>query len=174
MWHIALFAALQHSWSLLGVERTTIGGGFHLRLRRSDLLKIPRLEQSQKTRWGKQWGKQFAPSRIISRLSYTLNGWGDYLVKFRFAILAGVCLLAGCASQPSTSSMSYARVDGRPTGEAQARAALPQCQGEGARSVDDQVYAGGLIPWVGAVASRSSKENTITNACMARNGYLAQ
>jgi len=40
--------------------------------------------------------------------------------------------------------------------------------------VDDQVYAGGPIPWVGAVISRSSKENTITNACMARNGYLAQ
>lgn len=25
-----------------------------------------------------------------------------------------------------------------------------------------------------SIASRSSKENTITNACMARNGYLAQ
>jgi hypothetical protein len=66
------------------------------------------------------------------------------------------------------------RTDGRPIDVAQGRSALAQCQGEGARSVEDQVYAGGLIPWVGAVASRSSKENAITNACMARNGYLAQ
>jgi hypothetical protein len=43
---------------LLGVERTTIGGELHLRLRHSDFLKILRPEQSQKTRWGKQWGKQ--------------------------------------------------------------------------------------------------------------------
>ena len=45
---------------LSGVERTTIGGELHLHLCRSDLLKFSRLEQSQKTRWGKHWGKQFA------------------------------------------------------------------------------------------------------------------
>jgi hypothetical protein len=84
------------------------------------------------------------------------------------------CAISGCASQPSSASMSYVRTDNRPIDVAQMRAVLAQCKGEGARSVEDHVYAGGLIPWVTAVGSRSSKENTITNACMARNGYLAQ
>jgi hypothetical protein len=95
-------------------------------------------------------------------------------MKNYFVMAAAACLLSGCATQPSTSSLNYVRADGRPTDEAQARIVLAQCQGEGARSVDDQVYASGVVPWVGAVVSRSSKENTITNACMARNGYLAQ
>jgi hypothetical protein len=95
-------------------------------------------------------------------------------MKIRIVMLAMGIVLSGCASQPSTSSLNYARADGRPTGEAQARVVLAQCQGEGARAVDDQVYAAGVVPWVGAVVSRSSRENTITNACMARNGYLAQ
>ena len=50
---------------LSGVKRTTIGGELHLRLCRNDLLKISRPERSQKTRWGKHWGKQFAgPERV--------------------------------------------------------------------------------------------------------------
>ena len=65
------------------------------RLCRNDLLKISRSEQSQKTCWGKQWGKQqgdFArkprnpkqqrgtPSHIVSQLPYNLSGsgWGAW------------------------------------------------------------------------------------------------
>ena len=96
-------------------------------------------------------------------------------MKIRFATLAAACLLSGCTTQPaSTAALNYVRTDGHPNDIAQTASALAQCQGEGARSVDDQVYAGGLIPWVGATVSQYSKENTITNACMARNGYLAQ
>ena len=51
--------SLHRTCPLLGVERTTIGGELHLRLCRNDLLKISRPERSQKTRWGKHWGKQF-------------------------------------------------------------------------------------------------------------------
>ena len=40
---------------------TTIGGELQLRLCCNDLLKISRLEQSQKTRWGKHRGKQSGP-----------------------------------------------------------------------------------------------------------------
>jgi hypothetical protein len=99
-------------------------------------------------------------------------------MKIRFAMLAVACLLSGCAAQSasmnSTTSMNYVRTDGRPIDSTQARAVLAQCQGEGARSVGDEVYSRGLVPWMGAVASRASKESTITNACMARNGYVAQ
>ena len=96
-------------------------------------------------------------------------------MTIRFAMVAATCLLGGCATQPaSTGALNYVRTDGRPNDIAQTASALAQCQGEGARSVDDQVYAAGVVPWIGAVVSRSSKENTITNACMARNGYLAQ
>lgn len=92
----------------------------------------------------------------------------------RIAMLVMGVALSGCASQPQTASLNYARTDGRPADVAQVQSVLAQCQGEGAQSVGDHVYAGGPIPWIGAVVSRSSKENTITNACMARNGYLAQ
>jgi hypothetical protein len=44
---------------LLGVERTTFGGKLRLRLRRSDFLKISAPVWSEKTRRGKQRGKQF-------------------------------------------------------------------------------------------------------------------
>ena len=88
-------------------------------------------------------------------------------------MVVGTCLactmhlLTGCATQPaSTVALNYVRTDGRPNDIAQMASALAQCQAEGARSVDDQVYAAGV--------SRSSKETAITNACMARNGYLAQ
>ena len=44
---------------LSGVERTTFGGELHLHLRRSDLSNISRPAWSEKTRRGKQRGKQF-------------------------------------------------------------------------------------------------------------------
>ena len=94
---------------LSGVERTTSGVELHSRLRRNDFLKISRLERSLKMRWGKQWGKQIAPSRIISRLSYTLNGWGDYPVKIRFAMLTVACLLLLAPTQSMAVYLTYAQ-----------------------------------------------------------------
>lgn len=83
--------------------------------------------------------------------------------------------LSGCASQPMTStSVAYARVDGSPINVAQEQAVLAQCQGEGASGVADYVTGEGAIPWIAGMATRSSKEATITNACMARNGYVLQ
>jgi hypothetical protein len=79
-------------------------------------------------------------------------------------ILTLACTLAGCASHASTN---YARVDGAPTNPAHAQAVLAQCKGEGVQSVGQGVYLGGPI-------SRASKEATVTDACMARNGYLTQ
>jgi len=85
------------------------------------------------------------------------------------AIAAG---LAGCASSGATGG--YARADGRATDSAQMRMALAQCQGEGAKEVGDYVTGEGAIPWAVGMATRGTKENAIVNACMARNGYLAQ
>jgi hypothetical protein len=82
--------------------------------------------------------------------------------------------LAGCVSQPSNASVGYVRTDGQPVNEPQARAMLAQCRGEGANSVADSVAGEGPVPWVAGMFSRSSKQTTITRACMARNGYLAQ
>jgi hypothetical protein len=68
--------------------------------------------------------------------------------------------------------MNYARTDGRPVDPAQQRAVLAQCQGEEATAVVDYVTGEGAIPWIAGMATRSSKEATVTNACMARNGYI--
>lgn len=87
----------------------------------------------------------------------------------RWAIIAIVGTLAGCASQPA----GYIRADGRQD-EAQLRLALAQCRAEGARGVVDYVTGEGAVPFIVGSASRSSKEQTIVNGCMARNGYLSQ
>jgi hypothetical protein len=59
----------------------------------------------------------------------------------------------GQRSGSSKENKIYVRTDGQPIVSAQARAVLAQCQDEGARSA---------FPW------------EYTNACMARNGYVAQ
>lgn len=87
----------------------------------------------------------------------------------RRVIFVGFLALAGCASQPG----SYYRADGR-ADDAQLRLVLAQCRGEGAAAVGDYVTGEGPIPWAFGQASRSSKETAVVNACMARNGYLAQ
>jgi hypothetical protein len=81
-------------------------------------------------------------------------------------------ILSGCATQ--SGGLNYARVDGAPINEAQMRAVLAQCQAEAAKSVGDYVPGEGPVPWAAGVLSRSSKETTIANGCMARNGYLSQ
>jgi hypothetical protein len=57
------------------------------------------------------------------------------------------------SSKKNNAIRYYVRTDGQPIDSAQTQAVLAQCQGEGARSA---------FPWEYA------------NACMARNGYVAQ
>lgn len=87
-----------------------------------------------------------------------------------FAIAMLCLVLSGCASQPAGG---FVRADGRQDA-AQMQLALAQCKAEGARGVQDYVDAGGVVPFVAGSINRSSKETTIVNGCMARNGYLAQ
>ena len=74
----------------------------------------------------------------------------------RLAIVA-MLLLTGCAS---TSLSSYIRTDGLPINTAQEQSALAQCKGEAAT-------AGANVP-----SNRLSLEMKVTEACMARNGYI--
>jgi hypothetical protein len=61
-------------------------------------------------------------------------------------------LLAGCASHPN-----YVRTDGGAVDAAQEQAMLAQCKGEGATAV---------------IASDFAGQRKVTEACMARNGYI--
>lgn len=80
-----------------------------------------------------------------------------------------LCLvLTGCV----TTSSNYARTDGRLVDQTQARSTLAQCQGEGAQSVLDFGVGGGLVGFTAGQITRSQKETAVTNACMARNGYI--
>jgi hypothetical protein len=83
-------------------------------------------------------------------------------------------LLTSCATAagPATSP-GYVRTDGHAVDAVQLRAVMAQCQGEAARGVTDYVTGEGAVPWVAGMVTRSSKETTLANACMARNGYVA-
>jgi hypothetical protein len=67
-------------------------------------------------------------------------------------------LLCGCASQLS----KYVRTDGAPIDQAQEKATLAQCKGEGAMGA----------PGAHDVFDEWRKEDTVVTACMARNGYI--
>jgi hypothetical protein len=87
---------------------------------------------------------------------------------FRACLIGNVALsatiaLTGCASNPPNPSMNYVRADGSPTNMARAQLVLAQCQA-----------TAGPVPWTAAMLSPPSRETTFINACMARNGYLAQ
>lgn len=91
----------------------------------------------------------------------------------RKAILVLCLPLGGCVTQQTGT---YVRADGRPS---DARLVLAQCQGEAASAMTDYGLlgsgsTGGAVGWATGLAQRSSKETTVTNACMARNGYLTQ
>jgi hypothetical protein len=86
----------------------------------------------------------------------------------RFFALMGVLLLGSCV----TDNQGYVRVHGR-TNPDHLRLTLAQCQGEGATAPQDFYIAGG--GWVGLTGSlmvRAAQEQTVTSACMARNGYV--
>jgi hypothetical protein len=70
-------------------------------------------------------------------------------VRLVSAILAAM-VLAGCAKQ-------YARTDGAAVDTAHERATLAQCKGEGAIAIPTQ---------------DAFKQEQVTEACMARNGYI--
>ena len=89
----------------------------------------------------------------------------------RTLAIAMAIALGGCAAQYMNASM-YTRTDGRPVDPAQQQAAIAQCKGEGATAVRDYVTGEGFGPWVAGMFSRSSKEEAVVNACMARNGYI--
>lgn len=72
-------------------------------------------------------------------------------------------ILCSCASSTAT----FVRTDGRPVDSVQERAALAQCKGEAATTETSRI-AGGLA----GVLVGASDRNTVTDACMARAGYI--
>ena len=53
--------------------------------------------------------------------SVRVGSGGNLQMKICMAVLVMGVALSGCASQPSTASLNYARADGRTTDEAQAK-----------------------------------------------------
>ena len=80
----------------------------------------------------------------------------------RAFLIAMALALAGCASHSST----YTRTDGAPVDPLHQQATLAQCKGEGATAPVQ------TVPSPYGVVERARKENTIIDACMARNGYI--
>jgi hypothetical protein len=79
-------------------------------------------------------------------------------------LLATAVVLGGCAAQRST--LNYTRTDGAPIDAAKQQATLAQCKGEGATAPVQ------TVPSPYGVVEHARKENTIIDACMARNGYI--
>ena len=67
-----------------------------------------------------------------------------------------LAVLGGCASQLST----YVRTDGGSVDAAQEQATMAQCKGEAATAATGTGLGG------------FRKEDTISSACIARNGYI--
>ena len=80
-------------------------------------------------------------------------------------MIATAVVLSGCASH---SLSDYTRTDGAPVNAAQEQATLEQCKGESAMAVGNQSDPGGIA----APLYRAQRETTITDGCMARNGYI--
>ena len=80
----------------------------------------------------------------------------------RTLAIAMALALGGCASKSS----AYTRTDGAPVDPLHQQATLAQCKGEGATAPVQ------TVPSPYGVVERARKENTIIDACMARNGYI--
>jgi hypothetical protein len=74
----------------------------------------------------------------------------------RAFLIATALALGGCSSHSS----AYTRTDGVPVDPVHQQATLAQCKGEGAMIAQQGGPEGGR------------REIEITNACMARNGYI--
>jgi uncharacterized protein YceK len=79
----------------------------------------------------------------------------------RRVLLAIAVVLGGCAAH-----LNYTRTDGGPVDAASQQATLAQCKGEGASAPAQ------TVPSPYGVVEHARKENTIIDACMARNGYI--
>jgi len=86
----------------------------------------------------------------------------------RYLALTGVLLLGSCV----TDNQSYVRAHGR-TNPDHLQLTLAQCQGEAA-SVPQSFYVtgAGLVGLTGSLMARAAQDQTVTSACMARNGYV--
>ena len=86
----------------------------------------------------------------------------------RYLALVGGLLLGSCV----TDNQGYVRVHGR-TNPDHLQLTLAQCQGESA-SVPQSFYlgAGGMVGLAGNLMVRAAQDQTVTSACMARNGYV--
>ena len=86
----------------------------------------------------------------------------------RYLALIGALLLGSCV----TDNQGYVRVHGR-TNPDHLRLMLAQCQGEGATVPQDfYIVGGGMVGLTGTLMIRAAQEQTVTSACMARNGYV--
>ena len=86
----------------------------------------------------------------------------------RYLALIGALLLGSCV----TDNQGYVRLHGR-TNPDHLQLTLAQCQGESA-SVPQSFYlaAGGMVGLAGNLMARAAQDQTVTSACMARNGYV--
>jgi hypothetical protein len=80
----------------------------------------------------------------------------------RAFLIAMALTLGACSSHSS----EYARTDGVSVDRVHEQATLAQCKGEAATA------PGQTVPSPYGVVERERKENTIIDACMARNGYI--
>jgi len=86
----------------------------------------------------------------------------------RYLALIGALLLGSCV----TDNQGYVRVRGR-TNPDHLQLTMAQCQGESA-SVPQTFYVagGGWVGLAGNLVARAAQDQTVTSACMARNGYV--
>jgi hypothetical protein len=78
------------------------------------------------------------------------------VVRF-FSAMVAMLLLSGCGLPQEVVRPNYVRTDGAPVNESQEQATLAQCKGEAAAA-----------PPTGALGQQMK----MTEACMARNGYI--
>jgi hypothetical protein len=76
--------------------------------------------------------------------------------------------LTGCASHVQPSA--YRRTDGQPTDAARVQSVLAQCKGEAAMVPGSG--GAGAVGMVVAASDQTTRELSVLDACMARNGYL--
>ena len=96
------------------------------------------------------WLKRASWARVLGPAGAAMNNRYSVIV-----VVAASVLLAGCAAH-------WVRTDGGPVDNAQGQSTLAQCRGEGATA------GAGIGEW----GQRTNVEMKVTEACMARNGYI--
>ena len=88
----------------------------------------------------------------------------------RCLALVGVLLLSACV----TDDQGYVRASGR-TNPEHLRLAMAECQGEAAATPQGFYIEGpGMVGLAGSLMMRAAQDQSVTSACMARHGYVAQ